>query len=164
MTWAGSSQASEECDGKTSTHPGCEPELARQARARDIRQNVCRRARCDAGRRGQARNIGLDIRYTNLEGEAINWVYDAATNRVDGLLMNPAGFTVAGYALRDCLKAVRDSLPYVEIHISNIDKRGIKSVTAEAAEGVVQGFGLDSYFVALDAMLRLLARKEKLRG
>jgi 3-dehydroquinate dehydratase II len=110
------------------------------------------------------RKLDLAIRYTNLEGEAINWIYDAATKRMDGLVMNPAGFTMAGYALRDCLKGVRDSLPYVEIHISNIDKRGIKSVTAEAAEGVIQGFGLDGYLLALDAMQRLLARREKRRG
>ncbi len=75
--------------------------------------------------------------------------------------MNPAGFTYSGYALRDCLKGVRDSLPYVEIHISNIDARGIKSATGEAARGVIQGFGLDGYFVGLDAMLRLLAKKDK---
>jgi 3-dehydroquinate dehydratase II len=110
------------------------------------------------------RKLDLAIRYTNLEGEAINWIYDAATKGMDGLVMNPAGFTMAGYALRDCLKGVRDSLPYVEIHISNIDKRGIKSVTAEAAEGVIQGFGLDGYLLALDAMQRLLARREKRRG
>jgi 3-dehydroquinate dehydratase II len=110
------------------------------------------------------RKLDLAIRYTNIEGEAINWIYDAATKGIDGLVMNPAGFTMAGYALRDCLKGVRDSLPYVEIHISNIDKRGIKSVTAEAAEGVIQGFGLDGYLLALDAIERLLARRAKPRA
>ena len=109
----------------------------------------------------KARNVGLEIRYTNLEGEAINWIYEAASSgSVDGILMNPAGFTLAGYALRDCLKAVRVNLPYVEIHITNIDRREIKSVIAEAAEGVVAGFGLDSYFIALEGMLRILSRKQ----
>jgi 3-dehydroquinate dehydratase-2 len=110
------------------------------------------------------RSVTLDIRYTNLEGEAIDWIYEAAGKGIDGLLMNPAGFTYSGYALRDCLKGVRDSLPYVEVHISNIDARGIKSATGEAARGVIQGFGLDGYFVGLDAMLRLLAKKDKPRG
>ncbi len=109
----------------------------------------------------KARNVGLEIRYTNLEGEAINWIYEAASSgSVDVILMNPAGFTLAGYALRDCLKAVRVNLPYVEIHITNIDRREIKSVIAEAAEGVVAGFGLDSYFIALEGMLRILSRKQ----
>jgi 3-dehydroquinate dehydratase II len=47
----------------------------------------------------QTRSIDLDIRYTNMEGEAINWVYDAAKRGIDGLLMNPAGFSYAGFAL-----------------------------------------------------------------
>jgi len=109
----------------------------------------------------KARNVELEIRYTNIEGEAINWIYEAADNgSVDGVVMNPAGFTLTGYALRDCLKAVRSNLPYVEVHISNIERREIKSVIAEAAEGVVAGFGIDSYFVALDGMLRILSRKK----
>ena len=110
------------------------------------------------------REVDLEIRYTNLEGEAINWVYDAATRGVDGLLMNPAGFTHAGFALRDCIKAVAAALPYIEIHISNIDRRGYKSAIAEAAEGMVHGLGMDSYLVAMDAMLRLLARRKSQKG
>ncbi|MDX2156218.1 MAG: type II 3-dehydroquinate dehydratase [Hyphomicrobiaceae bacterium] len=112
----------------------------------------------------ERRQVGLEIRYSNIEGEAINWIYEAADSDVDGLLMNPAGFSLAGYSMMHCLKAVHASLPYIEIHITNIDKRGLWSVTAEAAEGVVSGFGIDSYFVALDAMLRLLARRSNTTG
>ncbi|EDP64029.1 3-dehydroquinate dehydratase [alpha proteobacterium BAL199] len=77
----------------------------------------------------EARKYGqtLDIRYTNLEGEAIGWIYEAERGGTDGLLMNPAGFLYAGYALRDCIKAV--SMPYVEVHMTNIDKRGMGVVT-----------------------------------
>ena len=50
-------------------------------------------------------------------------------------------------------------MPAVEIHMTNIERRGMHSVTAEAAVGVVAGFGVDSYFVALEAMLRHLAKK-----
>lgn len=103
------------------------------------------------------RGIALDIRYTNLEGEAISWCYEADRAGVNGLLYNPAGFTYAGYALRDCLKAL--SMPAVEIHMTNIERRGMHSVTAEAAVGVVAGFGIDSYFVAIEAMIRVLSRK-----
>ena len=106
----------------------------------------------------QRRGLALDIRYTNVEGEAISWIYEAARDGVDGLLMNPAGFLYAGYALRDCLRGV--NLPYVEVHISNLDRRQMKSVLASEADGLVIGMGLDSYFLGMEAMCRLLARRE----
>ena len=46
--------------------------------------------------------------------------------------------------------------PYVEVHMTNIEKRGIKSVTAETARGVIAGFGLRSYLMGLDALLGLI--------
>lgn len=104
----------------------------------------------------RARGVELDIRYTNVEGEAIGWIYEAARVPLDGILMNPAGFLYAGYALRDCLRGI--TLPCIEIHITNIERRGMHSVTAEASLGYVAGFGVDSYAVALDAMLRQLDR------
>lgn len=105
-----------------------------------------------------ARNLNLQIRYTNIEGEAINWIYEAASNGTEALLMNPAGFSTAGFALRDCLKAVR-GLPYVEFHITNVEARSIRPVTSGEANGVIAGFGIDSYVLALDAIQRILARK-----
>ncbi len=96
----------------------------------------------------------LDIRYTNIEGEAITWIYDADRGDTDGLLMNPAGFLFAGYALRDCLKAT--SLPYIEIHMTNIDRREHQSVIAPAADGMITGLGIRSYLVALTAMQLVL--------
>ncbi|GAB2876833.1 type II 3-dehydroquinate dehydratase [uncultured Microbulbifer sp.] len=96
----------------------------------------------------------LDIFYTNVEGEAINRIYEATRAGTDGLVMNPAGFTYAGYALRDCVKAV--GLPYIEVHISNVEVRGIRSVLSNVSVGMLTGFGLDGYEMALEAMLRLL--------
>lgn len=96
----------------------------------------------------------LEIRYTNIEGEAITWIYEADRGDTDGLLMNPAGFLFAGYALRDCLKAVR--MPYIEIHMTNIDRREYQSVIAPAADGMITGLGIRSYLVALTAMQLLL--------
>jgi 3-dehydroquinate dehydratase-2 len=100
--------------------------------------------------------VTLDIRYTNVEGEAIDWIYQADDGDVDGLLFNPAGFLYAGYALRDCLKAV--SLPRVEVHMTNIDRRGMHSVTAEAADGVITGLGIHSYLHGLRALLQFIRR------
>ena len=100
--------------------------------------------------------VTLDIRYTNVEGEAIDWIYQADSAAVDGLLFNPAGFLYSGYALRDCLKAV--SFPCVEVHMTNLERRGMHSVTAEAADGMITGLGIDSYLHGLRALVRLIAR------
>ena len=97
----------------------------------------------------------LDIFYTNIEGEAIDRIYVAADSGVDGLVMNPAGFSYAGHALRDCLKGA--ALPYVEVHISNIETRGIHCVLSDVAVGMITGFGLHGYVMGLEAMLYLLA-------
>lgn len=102
------------------------------------------------------RSITLDIRYSNIEGEAINFIYAAVREGLDGLLFNPAGFHYAGHSLCDCLRGIK--VPAIEIHITNIDTRGMRSVTAKAAVGMISGFGLDSYFLAIDAMMRHLAK------
>jgi len=100
---------------------------------------------------------GLDIFYTHSEGAAIERLYRAVDEKIDGLLMNPAAFIFAGYALRDTLRAV--PFPYVEVHISNIEKRGIHSLLAETAVGMITGFGMKSYFLGLDALLDHLAKQ-----
>lgn len=63
-------------------------------------------AELDAMLQAHARERGYtpDIFYTNVEGEAINRIYQAADMGASGLVMNPAGFSYAGYALRDCIK------------------------------------------------------------
>lgn len=101
--------------------------------------------------------IDLDIRYTNIDGEAIGWIYEADRGATDGLLMNPAGFLYAGHALRDCLKAV--SLPYIEIHMTNIEQRGMRSTLAGEAVGMIAGFGIDSYLLALTAMQLIVGKR-----
>jgi 3-dehydroquinate dehydratase-2 len=110
----------------------------------------------DAMLQGHAKAKGylLDIFYTNIEGEAINRIYQSVSSGVDGLVMNPAGFSYAGHALKDCIKGT--GLPYVEVHISNIEKRGISSVLAGVAEGAIFGFGMYSYILGLEAMLHIL--------
>jgi len=113
-------------------------------------------------RRARERQVDLQIFYTHIEGEAIGRIYEAAQDGTDGLLMNPAGFAHAGYALRDCLRAM--PFPCVEVHMSNIDKRGIKSVTAEAAQGTIAGFGLRSYFMGLDALLEMVEDAKRTEG
>src|SRR5438132_11403282 len=99
--------------------------------------------------------VGLDILYTNTEGEAVSAIFRADRAGVDGILFNPAGFLHAGHALRDCLRSIR--APAIEIHMTNIEKRGYGSITAEAAVGMIAGFGVDSYGLALQAMVTRLS-------
>ena len=99
----------------------------------------------------RANKYELDIFYTHSESAAIERLYRAVDEKVDGLVMNPAAFIFAGYALRDTLRAV--PFPYVEIHITNVEKRGIHSILAETAVGIIAGFGVRSYVLGLEAML-----------
>jgi 3-dehydroquinate dehydratase II len=99
----------------------------------------------------------LEIFYSNIEGEAINRLYLAADEGFDGLVMNPAGFGYAGYALKDCLAAL--PFPYIEVHMTNIENRDIRPITRGVATGVIFGFGIQSYFLGLDAM-RLILRAD----
>ena len=106
-----------------------------------------------------SRGFTLDIFYTHIEGEAIGRIYEAADTNIDAVVINPAGFLHAGYALRDCLKGLR--VPIIEVHMSNIDKRGMHSVTAEAAHGVIAGFGLRSYIIGLECAVELATERQR---
>ena len=103
-----------------------------------------------------AQGYDLTIEYHDVEGEAIRRIYDAVEEGMDGVVINPAGFTYAGYALRDCMLGVVDDLPVIEIHITNVAAREIPDIPSSAAAGVVYGLGLLGYEVALEAMLKLL--------
>ena len=121
-------------------------------------------AQLDAMLVEEAKNldVSLDIRYTNIEGEAIDWIYQAEASGVDGLLFNPAGFVYAGYALRDCLKAV--TMPRVEVHMTNLERRGMHSVTASEADGMITGLGVDSYLHGLRALAQLISGRKNNEG
>jgi 3-dehydroquinate dehydratase-2 len=127
-----------------------QPELYGTTTAKELDAIVRRRAR--------ELDVGVEIFYTNMEGEAVSTIYKADRAKVDGILFNPAGFLHAGHALRDCLKSI--DAPAIEIHITNIEKRGFKSITAEVAIGVIAGFGVDSYVLALDAMVAHLRKAQ----
>ncbi len=99
----------------------------------------------------KANKYRLEIFYTHSEAAAIERLYRGVDEKLDGLVMNPAAFLFAGYALRDCLRAV--PFPYVEVHITNIERRGFHSILAETAVGMVAGFGVRSYLLGLEAML-----------
>ena len=84
---------------------------------------------------------------SNIEGEIINRLQE---NDFEILVINPGAFTHYSYAIADCLKNI--SQPKIEVHISNIYKREEfrqKSVTAANADGILSGFGLKGYRLAI---------------
>jgi 3-dehydroquinate dehydratase-2 len=96
--------------------------------------------------------IDLDIHQTAREGAIIELLNDAV-GRADGALVNPAAYSHTSRAIADTIDAV--PYPVVEVHLSNIHARESwrrTSVTAEAARGIVAGFGAHSYVAALHAL------------
>jgi len=99
-------------------------------------------------------NLGLetDIRQTNDEAELISWIHEAYENKYS-VVLNPAAFTHYSYALRDaCAMLTKSGLKLIEVHISNPHAREEfrqTSVISGVATGVIAGFGLDSYRLAL---------------
>jgi 3-dehydroquinate dehydratase II len=106
------------------------------------------------GIRGTAKELGIevDIHQTQREGEIIELLH-SGLDTVDGALLNPAAYSHTSRAIADAIRSVE--YPVIEVHLSNIHAREewrARSVTAEAATGVVTGFGLGSYVVALHAL------------
>ena len=84
---------------------------------------------------------------SNIEGELIDRLQQVD---YDAIIINPGAFTHYSYAIADCLKNV--SQPKIEVHISNIYKREEfrqKSVTAVNTDGIISGFGMAGYRLAL---------------
>lgn len=84
---------------------------------------------------------------SNVEGEIINRLQE---DDYEALIINPAAYTHYSYAIADCLRNIQK--PKIEVHISNIYAREEfrqKSVTAAHCNGVISGFGLDGYRLAV---------------
>ena len=96
----------------------------------------------------------VDLFQSNVEGELIN-ALRAADAECDGVVLNAAGYSHTSVALRDSLALMR--VPVVEVHISNIHAREPfrhTSLTAVHCAGVITGFGLEGYRMAVDHLLR----------
>jgi len=104
--------------------------------------------------------LAIDFRQTNSEGELIDWVQQCR-GRAAGIVINPAGLTHTSVSLMDALLSAE--LPVVEIHISNIHKREEfrhHSYVSKVAQGVICGFGIHGYALALTAMAELVPDQE----
>ena len=109
---------------------------------------------------GRGKELGARVtaRQSNHEGQLCDWIGDAR-GKFDGLLLNGAAYTHTSLALFDAIKAV--ALPCVEVHLSNPEAREAYRQTSRIAPACiakVSGFGVDSYLLALEGLVRWLAR------
>lgn len=103
----------------------------------------------------EARYPQVEFEYfqSNVEGEMINRIHEVGFS-FDGIVLNAGAYTHTSIALQDAIRAVTS--PVVEVHISNVHQREEfrhKSMIACACIGVICGFGLDSYRLAVEALL-----------
>jgi len=94
----------------------------------------------------------ITIVYENSEGRALDRIYEllSSDDPFDGIVMNPAAWSLAGMSMRYCLQGI--DKPYVEVHLRNQYCMKVVSTLADLAIGVVQGFGINSYILGLNAM------------
>lgn len=104
-----------------------------------------------------AKNQKIKVLQTNSEDELIGWVHQAIEQK-SAVVINPAAFTHYSYALRDACAALTGSgLSLIEVHITNPHTRETfrhNSVISGVATGVIAGFGVDSYLLALEQLTR----------
>ena len=99
--------------------------------------------------------LDLEVRQTDSEAELVGWLHEAA-DASHPVVLNPAAFTHYSYALRDACAQL--TAPLVEVHLTNPHTREEfrhKSVVSGVATGVIAGFGVDSYLLALRALAPL---------
>jgi 3-dehydroquinate dehydratase-2 len=97
----------------------------------------------------------LDIYYyqSNVEGEIINKLHEVGFG-YDGVVLNAGAYTHTSVAIADAIAAI--NTPVIEVHISNVYKREEfrhHSMLAASCKGVIAGFGLDSYRLAVESFL-----------
>ena len=94
---------------------------------------------------------------SNAEYELIQRIHDAKHQGIEFIIINPGAFTHTSVALRDALLGVE--IPFIEVHLSNVHAREEfrrHSYFSDIAEGVICGFGANSYHLALHAVLSKL--------
>ena len=108
---------------------------------------------CMAALRQRFPDVELSYYQNNVEGELINKMQEVGFGEVDGIVLNAGAYTHTSVALHDCIRSLR--VPVVEVHISNVYQREEfrhRSLISSACRGVICGFGLDSYRLAVEAL------------
>ncbi len=97
-------------------------------------------------------DIEIGYYQSNIEGELIDKIQESGFGS-DGIILNAGGYTHTSVAIRDAIKAI--AAPVVEVHISNVHAREEfrhHSMLTAVCRGVIAGFGLDSYRLAIEAI------------
>jgi 3-dehydroquinate dehydratase-2 len=103
--------------------------------------------------RSQYPDIDIEYYQSNIEGELIDKMQEVGFS-YDGIVLNAGAYTHTSVALQDCIRSLKS--PVVEVHISNVHKREEfrhKSMISCACLGVICGFGLDSYRLAIEGII-----------
>jgi 3-dehydroquinate dehydratase-2 len=123
-----------------------EPEIYGRATLADIHASM----------EAQARACGVQVEsfQSNSEGELIDRIQAAASEGIEFIIIHPGAYSHTSIAIPDALRGV--AIPYIEVHISNIHAREAfrhYSYFSAGAAGVICGFGIQGYELALDAAL-----------
>tara|TARA_B100000902_G_scaffold376527_1_gene407701 strand:- start:378 stop:815 length:438 start_codon:yes stop_codon:yes gene_type:complete len=105
---------------------------------------------------GIEKELEINFFQSNNEGEIIDKIHEV-NDKFDGLIINPAAFTHSSIAILDSLRAINK--PKIEIHLSNIYAREEyrkKSITSEGVDGLICGFGGNSYLLGIEAICKLI--------
>ncbi|MDR0893334.1 MAG: type II 3-dehydroquinate dehydratase [Mediterranea sp.] len=103
--------------------------------------------------RGQNIHVDIDYFQSNIEGELIDRIQQVGFN-ADGIILNAGAYTHTSIALQDAIRSV--PAPVIEVHISNVHAREEfrhRSMISAACRGVICGFGMDSYRLAVEALI-----------
>lgn len=98
---------------------------------------------------------------SNIEGEIINEIHQSGFTK-DGIILNAGGYTHTSVAITDAISAV--TAPVIEVHITNILAREEfrhTSLIGRSCKGSISGFGLDSYRLAVEALIEIISKNEK---
>jgi 3-dehydroquinate dehydratase-2 len=108
---------------------------------------------------GAERGAVVECRQSNHEGVLIDWIHDAGLRHragtLAGIVFNAGAYTHTSVALHDAIKG--SGVPVIEVHISNVHAREAfrhHSYLSPAAAGIVVGFGVDGYVLAIDGLIR----------
>ena len=97
--------------------------------------------------------IDIDFFQSNIEGELINKIQEVGFN-FDGIVLNAAAYTHTSVGISDSIAAIQS--PVIEVHISNIHAREefrSKSLISKNVKGIICGFGLKSYNLAIESII-----------
>jgi 3-dehydroquinate dehydratase-2 len=102
--------------------------------------------------------VEVEIFHSNIEGEVINRLYAAHDAGMDAAVINPAGYSTGHPALAAAIAQVK--FPVFELHISNPARRGRVSEIAPVCRGVLTGFGIFGYHLALRGILDIIGARK----